>query len=605
MYPRLVHPSEKIEPLYAFQATPSNINIGSCCPLSTIQHKCGELNNQSTSVKRTALPMHDMLRWFASTQIRNVACLGGNLVTASPISDMNPMLASLGAKLILASMEKDKATVLRRSVAVSEFFLKYRTVDLKPTEIVERIEVPVVQSIFEYVKPFKQARRREDDISIVTSGMRIRLAIKSDKFVIDDIAIAFGGMSPTTILAVKTMEALKGSEFCSESFQKATEVLLDEMKLPEEVPGGQAAFRMALTSSFLYKFYLSVVEELKVDCGAFQANPSAFPDLVVEGGKLPDPPTVDESEKTGTYNFLSEKKPSPSGTQFYPAPKVVAGVEDKILPKVAPMAAKEMSAVGKPSTHQSGPLHCTGEALYCDDIPIPPRTLQASLLLSNQCGRTLASIDATPALGIPGVVDVYTYDDLKRIGGKNEMGPILKDELVFLPVGEKVTTVGQVLGVVVAESLEAAELGARTVKVSYSEKEENIIVTISDAIVANSFYESSRHKLLRGDKSIIDSLAAALKAPGDVSKVEDVVTVSGEFRTGAQEHFYLETNATLVVPSEADTNLTVYASTQAATKTQTFCASATATPASKVVVRVKRMGGGFGGEFRNSSDYLA
>jgi xanthine dehydrogenase/oxidase len=175
-----------------------------------------------------------------------------------------------------------------------------------------------------------------------------------------------------------------------------------------------------------------------------------------------------------------------------------------------------------------------------------------------------------------------------RIGGKNEMGPILKDELVFLPIGEKITTVGQVVGVVVAETLEAADLGARTVKVGYSESEENIIVTITDAIAANSYYESSRHTVVRGDKGVIESLSAGQNG--------DVITVSGEFRSGAQEHFYLETNATLAVPSESDTNLTIYASTQAATKTQMFCAGATGTPASKVVCHVKRMGGGFGGK---------
>ena len=31
------------------------------------------------------------LRWFAGNQIRNVACLGGNIATASPISDLNPI----------------------------------------------------------------------------------------------------------------------------------------------------------------------------------------------------------------------------------------------------------------------------------------------------------------------------------------------------------------------------------------------------------------------------------------------------------------------------------------------------------------------------------
>ena len=75
-----------------------------------------------------------------------------------------------------------------------------------------------------------------------------------------------------------------------------------------------------------------------------------------------------------------------------------------------------------------------------------------------------------------------------------------------------------------------------------------------------------------------------------------MVVVEGSIRTGGQEHFYLEPNSTLAVPSESATNLTIYSSTQAPTKTQDFCAKVTNTPAAKVVVRMKRMGGGFGGK---------
>ena len=82
----------------------------------------------------------------------------------------------------------------------------------------------------------------------------------------------------------------------------------------------------------------------------------------------------------------------------------------------------------------------------------------------------------------------------------------------------------------------------------------------------------------------------------DISTEDKIVKVSGSFRCGGQEHFYLETNSSLVVPSESATNLTIYTSTQAVNKTHTFCAAATNTPASKVVVRMKRMGGGFGGK---------
>lgn len=108
----MVAPSDSIESIFSF-ASASMIQIGSCTPLSTIQNVCEELAKE-TAYKRTALPIHDMLRWFASTQIRNVACLGGNLVTASPISDMNPMLAAMGAALVLASVGDDNETLVEK-----------------------------------------------------------------------------------------------------------------------------------------------------------------------------------------------------------------------------------------------------------------------------------------------------------------------------------------------------------------------------------------------------------------------------------------------------------------------------------------------------------
>lgn len=52
-----------------------------------------------------------MLRWFASNQIRNVACLGGNLATASPISDMNPILTALNAPITLTSLSGSRTYV--------------------------------------------------------------------------------------------------------------------------------------------------------------------------------------------------------------------------------------------------------------------------------------------------------------------------------------------------------------------------------------------------------------------------------------------------------------------------------------------------------------
>ena len=360
VYPRLLSPSDAIRELYGLEAAQDSVYVGSCCPLSTIQRKCELISDKNPRLARTLMPIHDMLRWFASTQIRNVACLGGNLVTASPISDMNPMLASMNAKLTLASLD-ETGNVSRRSVLVPDFFLKYRVVDLKPHELVERVQIPVLGPLWEYLKPFKQARRREDDISIVTSGMRIKLKIEKKKFIIEDVSLAFGGMAIKTVLALETAASMMGQEFCPETFANAKEVLLKELSLPEGVPGGQAAFRMALTASFLHKFYISVVEEIKEDLDKVKADPSLF---VGSLDDLPPVPELDEREKSGKANFLIESKPSYSGVQKYPHPKVAQGLEERTLPAVKAPVAAQAGAVGKPSKHMSGPLHCTGEAIF-------------------------------------------------------------------------------------------------------------------------------------------------------------------------------------------------------------------------------------------------
>ena len=84
---------------------------------------------------------------------------------------------------------------------------------------------------------------------------------------------------------------------------------------------------------------------------------------------------------------------------------------------------------------------------------------------------------------------------------------------------------------------------------------------------------------------------------GDVAEMEaesDIV-VSGEINCGGQEHFYLETNSCLVVPTEAG-ELEIFAATQNANETQLAAAHACGLQASHVVCRIKRIGGGFGGK---------
>src|SRR5690606_41010819 len=92
---------------------------------------------------------------------------------------------------------------------------------------------------------------------------------------------------------------------------------------------------------------------------------------------------------------------------------------------------------------------------------------------------------------------------------------------------------------------------------------------------------SEPHTIQRGDPR-----RAIAEAP---------VQLAGEVQTGAQEHFYLETQTSLAVPGEGGT-LTVSCSTQHPSEVQAKVAEVLGCSRSLVVVEMPRMGGGFGGK---------
>lgn len=63
--------------------------------------------------------------------MRNVATIAGNIVTASPISDLNPVWVAIGAVLRVRS-----AAGGERTIPMREFFLGYRKTALRATEVV-------------------------------------------------------------------------------------------------------------------------------------------------------------------------------------------------------------------------------------------------------------------------------------------------------------------------------------------------------------------------------------------------------------------------------------------------------------------------------------
>ena len=131
---------------------------------------------------------------------------------------------------------------------------------------------------------------------------------------------------------------------------------------------------------------------------------------------------------------------------------------------------------------------------------------------------------------------------------------------------------------VLAESAEAARLGAAAVEVEYEPLPS--IITITEAIEAGSFQGTQRVSR-RGD---VD--AALATAPH---------VFEGAIETGLQEHFYLETQASLAYYDEGG-QMYVQSSTQSPASAQGIITQVLGLPSNAVTVQSLRMGGGFGGK---------
>jgi xanthine dehydrogenase large subunit len=228
--------------------------------------------------------------------------------------------------------------------------------------------------------------------------------------------------------------------------------------------------------------------------------------------------------------------------------------------------------VGKDIPHDSARGHVTGESIYVDDMPSMSGELVVDFVWSPFAHARIRGIDLEEARKVEGVVGLYTYKDLTH----NAFGPIVHEEPLL---AEDVCTFrGQPIVVIGAESRAAIDAAKQAIRIDLEELKP--ILTIDEAIAAGSFIGDTRF-IRRGDAE------AAIAAADHV--------LEGVFINGGQDHFYLESQAALVVPGEFD-QLTVHSSTQHPTEVQEVIAHLLGIDMSRVVVHTKRMGGAFGGK---------
>ena len=116
-------------------------------------------------------------------------------------------------------------------------------------------------------------------------------------------------------------------------------------------------------------------------------------------------------------------------------------------------------AAGTSQLHDSAPLHVSGRAQYCDDIPLPANTLHAAFGLSPIAHGHITALDVSAVLREPGVAAIALAAD---IPGENNYGGAVHDDPIFA-VG-LVQYAGQPLFAVAANSMRAARRAASRAK---------------------------------------------------------------------------------------------------------------------------------------------
>ncbi|XP_063789037.1 aldehyde oxidase 1-like isoform X2 [Pseudophryne corroboree] len=533
----------RIPELHTVTYTKDGISIGAACTLSTLKDTLAEavshLPDEKTETFRALL---QQLRTLAGQQIRNVASLGGHIVTRSSNSDLNPILAAGNSVLQVES--KGGA---RRILCNDGFFqCKDLSSCLLSEEVLVSVIIPYTQK-WEIVSAFRQAQRKVNAAPTVVAGMRILFCENSD--VIKDLNIYFGGIGASTVHAEKTRESAIGRQWNEEMLDDACRCILDEVSLPSSAPGGKAEYRRALTVSFLFKFYLEVLHTLK---SQYRVNDRSYPA---------------EISLNNIKNGIRQRAKLAS-VQKYQSATAHQPIQD---------------TVGRPIMHRSAMMQVSGEAVYCDDMPAIDGELFMALVTSTRAHAKIISMDLTEALSMPGVCDVITAKD---VPGTNQFCYYnWPDQLL---ADTKVLCVGYIVCAVVADTPDRAHQAARQVKVVYEDLAP-VILTIEDAIKHNSFFEPEI-KLHHGN---VD------EGFGTADQI-----LEGELHIGGQEHFYMETQSIRVVPSREGPDMDIYASSQDPTYVQELVATTLGIPSNRISCHVKRIGGAFGGKIVKTA-YIA
>ena len=217
------------------------IHIGATTRLADVEMFCQD----------RLIPMARMLRFFASHQIKQIACISGSVSGASPVGDMAPILMALDADIRIVSGRGE------RKLKMGDFILGYRKTALEKDEIVSGFDIPKIPASVRCAA-YKISKRQELDISSVSGCFYVDT---DENNIVTKVRLAYGGMAAIAgARAAQTEAALMGKPWTEETVEAAAKKIADDFK-PISDARASAWYRSEVAANLLRGFYFETLEE--------------------------------------------------------------------------------------------------------------------------------------------------------------------------------------------------------------------------------------------------------------------------------------------------------------------------------------------------------